>query len=142
MEPRGLTSPPSRSRTQRGGIAFRVPPVRTVDQVMRDPHMHERGFLQEVDHPDFGPATLPNSPLRLHGAGQVPSCAEGQRSGGDNAAASMAGCTGLSTGEIEAVARRGRGSFRRTGRLHLHHYAKRCRHIQTSRHPAIISTRS
>ena len=38
---------------------------------MRDPHMHGRGFLEQVDHPDFGEVTLPGSPLRLHGAERV-----------------------------------------------------------------------
>ena len=61
----------------------RIPcaPVRTVDEVMRDPHMHERGYLEHVHHPDFGEVTLPNSPLRLHGAAPVtavPSVALGQ----------------------------------------------------------------
>ena len=52
----------------------RIPsaPVRTVPEVMADRGMHERGFLETVDHPDFGRVTLPNSPLRLHGAGRVP----------------------------------------------------------------------
>jgi CoA:oxalate CoA-transferase len=53
---------------------YRIPcaPVRTVDEVMRDPHMHERGYLERVQHPDFGDVTLPNSPLWLHGAKRVP----------------------------------------------------------------------
>ena len=62
---------------------YRIPcaPIRTVDEVMRDPHMHERGYLERVQHPDFGEVTLPNSPLRLHGAEPVmavPSVALGQ----------------------------------------------------------------
>ncbi len=62
---------------------YRIPcaPVRSVDEVMRDPHMHERGYLEHVHHPDFGEITLPNSPLRLHGVERVaavPSAALGQ----------------------------------------------------------------
>jgi crotonobetainyl-CoA:carnitine CoA-transferase CaiB-like acyl-CoA transferase len=62
---------------------YRIPcaPVRSVDEVMRDPHMHQRDYLQRVQHPDFGEVTLPNSPLRLHGAERVtsaPSPALGQ----------------------------------------------------------------
>ena len=96
---RGLTS---REVAEAAG-RYRIPcaPVRTVDQVMRDPHMHERGFLQEVDHPDFGPVTLPNSPLRLHGAGQVPAVPS-RALGADNAAV-YGGMLGLSAAEIEAL---------------------------------------
>jgi crotonobetainyl-CoA:carnitine CoA-transferase CaiB-like acyl-CoA transferase len=48
----------------------RIPlaPVREVDEVMRDPHMHERGFLVEIEHDEIGPITVPTSPLRFHGA--------------------------------------------------------------------------
>ncbi len=48
---------------------FRIPcsPVRDVSEVMHDPHMHERGMLEWVDHPDLGQVVLPASPIRLHG---------------------------------------------------------------------------
>lgn len=51
----------------------RVPcaPVREVADVLVDPHMHERGMLQWVDHPRLGRVVLPNSPLRIHGADLV-----------------------------------------------------------------------
>ncbi|MBV9858658.1 MAG: CoA transferase [Alphaproteobacteria bacterium] len=54
------------------GKALRIPcaPVRTAPEVMNDPHMHERGMLERVEHPELGPVTLPNSPLRLHGLGK------------------------------------------------------------------------
>jgi crotonobetainyl-CoA:carnitine CoA-transferase CaiB-like acyl-CoA transferase len=39
---------------------------------MADPHMHERGMLEEIDHPELGLITVPNSPLRLHGMDKVP----------------------------------------------------------------------
>ena len=48
-------------------------PVRDVAEVMGDPHMHERGMLEELDHVELGRVTLPNSPLRFHGAAKVPS---------------------------------------------------------------------
>jgi CoA:oxalate CoA-transferase len=48
-----------------------VAPVRNPVEVMNDPHMHERGMLQLVDHPSLGPVILPNSPLRLHGSDRV-----------------------------------------------------------------------
>jgi CoA:oxalate CoA-transferase len=51
----------------------RIPlaPVRDVNEVMHDPHMHERGFLEDVEHDEIGPVTLPNTPLRVHGADPV-----------------------------------------------------------------------
>jgi crotonobetainyl-CoA:carnitine CoA-transferase CaiB-like acyl-CoA transferase len=54
--------------------ALRIPcaPVRTAPEVMHDPHMHERGMLEEIDHPELGPIVVPTSPLRLHGLGKAP----------------------------------------------------------------------
>ena len=53
--------------------AGRVPcaPVRTAPEVMHDPHMHERGFLADIEHDELGLVTVPNSPLRFHGADPV-----------------------------------------------------------------------
>jgi crotonobetainyl-CoA:carnitine CoA-transferase CaiB-like acyl-CoA transferase len=52
---------------------FRIPvaPVRSAVEVMNDPHMHERGMLQRIEHPSLGPIIVPNSPLRLHGSDRV-----------------------------------------------------------------------
>ena len=47
-------------------------PVRDIEEVMNDPHMHGRGMLEHVEHYDFGDVVLPNSPLRFHGADTVP----------------------------------------------------------------------
>ena len=54
--------------------ANRVPcaPVRTAPEVMHDPHMHERGMLEDVEHPELGPITVPTTPLRLHGSPKPP----------------------------------------------------------------------
>jgi crotonobetainyl-CoA:carnitine CoA-transferase CaiB-like acyl-CoA transferase len=54
--------------------AGRVPcaPVRTAPEVMRDPHMHERGMLRRVDHPELGEIVVPTNPLRLHGLPPAP----------------------------------------------------------------------
>jgi crotonobetainyl-CoA:carnitine CoA-transferase CaiB-like acyl-CoA transferase len=62
---------------------YRIPvaPVRDVGEVMQDRHMHERGMLQWVDHPDLGRVVLPTTPIRLHGldvAPMVPSPRVGQ----------------------------------------------------------------
>ncbi|MGE4046573.1 MAG: CaiB/BaiF CoA transferase family protein [Acetobacteraceae bacterium] len=53
---------------------FKIPcaPVRDIEEVMNDPHMHQRGMLETVEHYDYGPVVLPNSPLRFHGADKVP----------------------------------------------------------------------
>jgi CoA:oxalate CoA-transferase len=53
--------------------AYRIPcaPVRTAPEVMNDPHMHERGMLAHIDHPELGDIVVPNTPLRLHGTENV-----------------------------------------------------------------------
>ena len=38
---------------------------------MNDPHMHGRGMLERIDHPELGNIVVPTSPLRLHGAERV-----------------------------------------------------------------------
>jgi CoA:oxalate CoA-transferase len=64
----------------------RVPcaPVRDLKEVINDRHMHERGMLEDIDHPEFGRITVPTSPLRFHGADKVattPSPKVGQHNG-------------------------------------------------------------
>ncbi len=48
---------------------LRVPaaPVRTLAEVIADPHLRQRGALRDVDHPLFGTITLPQSPIRFDG---------------------------------------------------------------------------
>jgi len=48
-------------------------PVRDLIEVTNDPHMHARGMLEWVDHPQFGKIVVPNSPLRIHGVDPLPS---------------------------------------------------------------------
>ena len=50
-------------------MAHRVPcaPVRSLDEVVHDPHMHERGSLQWQDHPELGRIVVQHSPLRFAG---------------------------------------------------------------------------
>jgi CoA:oxalate CoA-transferase len=54
--------------------SLRIPcaPVRTAPEVMNDPHMHERGMLERVEHPELGEIVVPTSPLRLHGLPPAP----------------------------------------------------------------------
>ena len=46
-------------------VAHRVPsaPVRELPEVIADRHMHERGMLLEVDHPQYGRITVCRSPI-------------------------------------------------------------------------------
>ncbi len=48
----------------------RVPaaPVRDLVEVTADTHMHERGMLHDIDHPELGAIVLPTSPLRFSGS--------------------------------------------------------------------------
>jgi crotonobetainyl-CoA:carnitine CoA-transferase CaiB-like acyl-CoA transferase len=83
--------------------AYRIPcaPVRTAPEVMNDPHMHERGMLERVDHPELGEIVVPSTPLRLHGTDRVatrPSPTIGQHN-----AEIYGGWLGLSGGEIEEL---------------------------------------
>lgn len=80
-------------------------PVRTVDEVMNDPHMHARGMLQRIEHPDFGAIVLPNSSLRLHGATQV--AAVRSPALGEHNAEVYGAWLGLSTHEIAALKEQG-----------------------------------
>ena len=50
-------------------VRHRVPaaPVRDLGEVVADPHLQARGFLQRVDHPEFGAITVPGSPLHFVG---------------------------------------------------------------------------
>ncbi|OWU84908.1 formyl-CoA transferase [Oceanicola sp. 22II-s10i] len=46
--------------------------VRDLIEVTNDSHMHARGALGWVDHPEFGRIVVPQSPLRLHDAPGLP----------------------------------------------------------------------
>jgi CoA:oxalate CoA-transferase len=81
----------------------RIPlaPVREVDEVMHDRHMHERGYLDDIEHDEIGPVTVPTSPLRFHGADRretTPSPKLGQHN-----EEIYGGWLGLSTAEIAAL---------------------------------------
>jgi CoA:oxalate CoA-transferase len=79
---------------------YRIPcaPVRNAPEVMNDPHMHERGMLERIVHPELGNIVVPNTPLRLHGTDRVetrPSPTIGQHN-----AEIYGGWLGLSAAEI------------------------------------------
>ncbi len=78
--------------------------VQELHEVMADPHLHERGLLQTVDHPELGPLTVFTSPIRLDGARpEVKSLSPGL--GADNDSFYTAEL-GLSAEEIAALRER------------------------------------
>ena len=61
----------TREHTQDDAIAIlrehKIPsaPVRSVSEVMEDPHMHRRRMLKHFHHPKLGDVVLPRSPINL-----------------------------------------------------------------------------
>jgi CoA:oxalate CoA-transferase len=55
-------------------IAQRVPcaPVRDLPELMHDPHLHARGALRWVEHPEYGRIAAAASPLRFDGEAMLP----------------------------------------------------------------------
>ena len=85
----------------------RIPlaPVRDVTEVMRDEHMHGRGALEWMDHPDLGHVVMPTTPLRLHGLDVAP-MAPSPRVGQHNDEI-YGGWLGLSAVELETLRKDG-----------------------------------
>lgn len=85
----------------------RVPcaPVRDLEEVVNDPHMHARGALQWIDHPELGRIPVQSSPLRFEGVDPLP-IIPSRRLGEDNAAV-YGGWLGLPQQELDALAREG-----------------------------------
>jgi CoA:oxalate CoA-transferase len=87
--------------------AGRVPcaPVRTAPEVMHDPHMHERGFLEDIEHPELGAITVQTSALRLHGVPNAPM--RPSPTIGQHNADIYGGWLGLSEAEVAALKQEG-----------------------------------
>jgi CoA:oxalate CoA-transferase len=68
------TSKLSREEVQQFANLYRFPcaPVRDLDEVVNDPHMHQRGMLHRVSHRTLGEVVLPHSPLRFGGLQPLP----------------------------------------------------------------------
>ncbi len=66
--------------------ANRVPcaPVRDLDEVVHDPHLHARGMLKHVAHPLLGDLILPTSPMR-YDAAEAPEIRPSKELGADTA---------------------------------------------------------
>jgi CoA:oxalate CoA-transferase len=45
-------------------------PVRTLHEVMADPHLRERGMVHDIDHPAYGKLVVMNSPIHYGGVKQ------------------------------------------------------------------------
>lgn len=88
-------------------MSFRVPcaPVRDLDEVVNDAHMHQRRALEWVDHPAYGRVCLMNSPLRFHGVDPMQIRPSGEL-GRDNQEV-YGRWLGLSSTELEALAAEG-----------------------------------
>ena len=84
-------------------IKERVPcaPVRDLKEVVADPHMHARGMLEEIDHPEFGTITVARSPLRFEGSPNV-ALRPSPRLGRDNEEI-FSKCLGLSGAEFASL---------------------------------------
>jgi len=84
-------------------MGHRVPcaPVRNLDEVVNDTHMHQRRALEWIEHPLYGRVCLPNSPLRFSGVEPMPLKPSGEL-GRDNREV-YGDWLGLSDAEIERL---------------------------------------
>ncbi len=84
-------------------IRHRVPcaPVRTLQEVVHDPHLHARGALHWVDHPEYGRLVLPCSALRFPDQEPVPYKPSAPL--GADTEQILRARLGLSAGEVQAL---------------------------------------
>jgi CoA:oxalate CoA-transferase len=88
-------------------MKHRVPcaPVRTLMEVVNDPHLHQRGMLQWIDHPEHGRIVVQGSPMRYEGAPPLPH--EPSEKLGANNETVLTGWLGLSKADIDRLAKEG-----------------------------------
>jgi crotonobetainyl-CoA:carnitine CoA-transferase CaiB-like acyl-CoA transferase len=79
--------------------------VRDLKEVVNDPHMHARGMLEEISHPEFGDMTVARSPLRFDDTPNI-KLEPSQRLGESNKII-FGDWLGLPTSEIELLANKG-----------------------------------
>jgi formyl-CoA transferase len=84
-------------------IKERVPcaPVRTLDEVIKDPHLLATRLLEEIDHPEFGRITVARSPLRFRGSA-LTELKPSPSLGSDNDAV-LGGWLGLPEARVQAL---------------------------------------
>ena len=80
-------------------------PVQSLDDVLNDPHLLERGALAKLAHDRYGEVVLPGTPLRFEGA-QPPAVKLPRPAGADNAAV-YGELLGLSAAEVAKLAAEG-----------------------------------
>jgi formyl-CoA transferase len=88
-------------------MKHRVPcaPVRTLMEVVNDPHLHQRGMLQWIDHPEFGRIVVQSSPMRYDGAPQL-AHEPSEKLGASNEDV-LSGFLGLAKSDVDRLAREG-----------------------------------
>jgi CoA:oxalate CoA-transferase len=88
-------------------MKHRVPcaPVRDLDEVVNDPHLHARGALQWQEHPELGRIPVQGSPLRFAGTPPRP-LNPSRKLGADNDAV-FGDWLGLSVADRAALAKEG-----------------------------------
>jgi formyl-CoA transferase len=88
-------------------MKHRVPcaPVRTLIEVVNDPHLHQRGMLQWIDHPELGRIVVQGSPMRYDGATPLPH--EPSRALGADNETVLSGWLGKSQDEVARLAKDG-----------------------------------
>lgn len=84
-----------------GAAGVPCAPVKELDEVAADPHLRERGMIQEIDHPDFGTVPVPGPPIRLSDSA-TPDVERAPTKGEDNDRV-YAERFGLSKAEIDAL---------------------------------------
>lgn len=75
--------------------------VRNLVEVTHDHHMHERGFLQWIEHPQFGRVAIADSPIRIHGTDTLPAAPSARL--GQHTEEVLSSMLGLSPEEIESL---------------------------------------
>jgi formyl-CoA transferase len=88
-------------------MKHRVPcaPVRSLVEVVNDPHLHQRGMLQWIDHPEFGRIVVQSSPMRYEGAPPLPH-EPSQKLGASNEDV-LSGWLGVPKADVDRLSREG-----------------------------------
>jgi formyl-CoA transferase len=74
-------------------------------EVVNDPHLHQRGMLQWIDHPELGRIVVQSSPMRYDGAAPLPH--EPSEALGASNGAVLSGWLGLSQDKVDQLAKDG-----------------------------------